>query len=219
MNRVRGLYRIVAPAYDLASAVWQRGYRDAYCRLEDWLASGFPAGARVLDLGCGTGANLELLRRLGLEFASYLGVDQSSAMLGRARRKFGQLANVRFQLLDLQVDPLPDGPFELIVSTWVLEHLEAPAQTVRSAWEILADDGELLLLFEQRFRGWQATVLGPIWRYFNVRLVSDEIAMSFPGIQNIERFNGLGPTIAIMRLARRRGMDLSTTQDLRRWPR
>jgi SAM-dependent methyltransferase len=77
---------------------------------------GRPASLRRRSLGCGTAANLERLIALDLPFESYTGVDLSEAMVNRARAKFAHLPNVHFQQLDLLTDPLPMGPFDLVVS-------------------------------------------------------------------------------------------------------
>lgn len=188
--------------YDLLSPVWRRGYRAVYRAVEHSLPKNLSSGARVLDLGCGTGANLGLLERLALDYGSYLGVDQSSAMLRQAVAKFGTLPNVRFRQLDLQAEPLPEGPFELVLSTWVLEHLADPAQVVQAAWETMSGDGVMLLLFETDMRGWRERVLGPVWRLFGAELVPHDIALGFPNILTMEHFRGPGPCVTVMTLTK-----------------
>lgn len=205
-KRVRILYRCIAPIYDLLSPIWRQGYRAAYRSLERHLLSSFPAGGRVLDLGCGTGANLGLLESLALDYGSYVGVDQSSAMLQRARRRFDSLPNAQFRQLDLLADPPPQGPFELVISTWVLEHLSDPVQVVQAASESLSDAGRMLLLFETTAHGWRQQVFGPVWRLFGAELVPGELATSFPGALTIERFGGPGPVVVVMLLGRSSGL-------------
>ena len=73
-----------------------------------------PAGAgRVLDAGCGTGANLVSLRRYG----PTLGVDISEEALAFCRRR--GLPVVRGSVLDL---PFASGAFGLVTSFDVLYH-------------------------------------------------------------------------------------------------
>lgn len=62
---------------------------------------------KFIDLGCGTGEHLEILRRLGYEG---LGLDNSSAMLEVARKRFPasnfHLADMRNFQVDLSYDAL-----------------------------------------------------------------------------------------------------------------
>src|SRR5262245_28057109 len=61
-------------------------------------------GARVLDVGCGTGqTSIELARRVGLD-GRVTGIDISAPMLGRAhdRARAAGAANVGFVAADVQ---------------------------------------------------------------------------------------------------------------------
>ena len=97
----------------------------AYGRLQEAVeaATGGLTVGSVLDLGTGTGETLAavLARHPG---AAAVGVDKSGAMLGAARDR---LAGVP---LDLRVadltDPLPAGPFDLVVSALAVHHLAGP---------------------------------------------------------------------------------------------
>jgi tRNA (cmo5U34)-methyltransferase len=94
----------------------------AYERLQEAVAavSAGPAVASVLDLGTGTGETLAAVldRHPG---AAAVGVDKSEAMLGAARRRLaGFPLDVR--VADL-TDPLPAGPFDLVVSALAVHHL------------------------------------------------------------------------------------------------
>jgi tRNA (cmo5U34)-methyltransferase len=73
---------------------------------------------RILELGIGTG---ETTRRV-LELhprAQLTGVDSSEPMLARARAELPD-ADLRVGRLE---DPLPEGPFDLVVSTLAVHHL------------------------------------------------------------------------------------------------
>ena len=82
-------YSLLAPVYDLSRPLWAQWVMDraeAYLEQEVLPRLLTPA-MRILDLGCGTGANLARLRRLGLPFASYTGLDLTPAMLARAQAR------------------------------------------------------------------------------------------------------------------------------------
>lgn len=87
-----------------------------------------------MDLGCGTGFNLARLQGLDLPFRTSTGVDLSADMLARARAKFAQFPNIEFRQLDLLADPLPEGPFDLVVSTNAFEHLPNPGELWKKPW-------------------------------------------------------------------------------------
>jgi len=74
----------------------------------------------VLELGVGTGETAGRVRALHPD-ASWTGVDASEAMLRHARRALPD-AQLRRQRLE---DPLPEGPFDLVVSALAVHHLGA----------------------------------------------------------------------------------------------
>jgi tRNA (cmo5U34)-methyltransferase len=78
-------------------------------------------GATILELGTGTGETaLRLLERN--PGAGYTGIDGSEAMLAAARARLSEDAELRVQRLE---DPLPEGPFDLVVSVLAVHHLDA----------------------------------------------------------------------------------------------
>lgn len=186
---VRELYGVVARFYDPVSFVWRNWlYPDLHRAFDRALATYLPQGGRVLDLGCGTGANLERLLALGLPFGSYTGVDLSEDMLTRAREKFAQVTNVQFQQLDLLADPLPEGPFDLVVSTWVFSHLPEPERVVEKAWGRLRHGGQMVLLFLTETGTWLDALIKPIARIFSARPLPEDVYRRFPGLVSRDRF-------------------------------
>jgi tRNA (cmo5U34)-methyltransferase len=77
----------------------------------------------VLELGTGTG---ETARRILAEHPSarWTGIDSSDAMLRHARERLPD-ADLRTARLE---DPLPDGPFDLVVSVLTVHHLGPDAK-------------------------------------------------------------------------------------------
>jgi SAM-dependent methyltransferase len=94
-----------------------------------------PANARILDVGCGTGATTASLR----PFGSVLGLDIGSEALTRARERNLPVARSSAARL-----PVPPGAFDVVVALDLLEHLDddvAAAGEIRAA---LAPGGFLL---------------------------------------------------------------------------
>ena len=88
-----------------------RGYRAAFRA-----AAAVPAGAAVLDVGCGTGQTTRDAVRDGA--ASALGVDLSSRMVELARELSRQegVSGTRFLRADAQVHPFPEASVDLVIS-------------------------------------------------------------------------------------------------------
>ncbi|HZD60347.1 MAG TPA: class I SAM-dependent methyltransferase [Anaerolineae bacterium] len=197
---LRSLYRVASRSYDAAAPIWRDWlFRDAYVALDKALSTYVRPGTSVLDLGCGTGANLERLLCRGLSFGLYTGVDLSEDMLAVANKKFGHVPNTRYYQLDLLTDPLPEGNFDLIVSTWVFEHLPNPLKVVNKAWERLQPEGHVILLFEAKSKSWQSRVVDWVWGFFSARLTREDEYDRFPGIISTEIFPTAGaPAVLII---------------------
>ena len=90
------------------------------------------AGARVLDLGCGTG---EITARLAATFpqATFIGVDLEEPHLERARARCAAFGDrVRFEIADAMALPYDDATFDFVVCRHVL-------QAVPDAAKVLAE--------------------------------------------------------------------------------
>jgi tRNA threonylcarbamoyl adenosine modification protein (Sua5/YciO/YrdC/YwlC family) len=93
----------------------------AFDRLQDAVAQASGTGARrMLELGTGTGETARRLLERHPE-ATLLGIDESVGMLETARRVLPpERVELRVSRLE---DPLPDGPFDLVVSALCVHHL------------------------------------------------------------------------------------------------
>lgn len=121
-------------------------------------------------------------------------------MLARARAKFGHLEKIHFKQMDLSMDPLPEGPFDLIVSTWVFEHLSDPASMVEKAWQRLVPGGYLVLLFMIK-KGWVNLCAAPILKLSNTQIsygAEENVYRHFPGMVSLDHFVGGTAALAIL---------------------
>jgi tRNA (cmo5U34)-methyltransferase len=100
------------------------------------------APGRVLDLGTGTGetARRVVARHPAVEL---VGIDASADMLEAARTQLGD-ADLRCQKLE---DPLPDGPFDVVISALAVHHLDAPgkADLFARIHDALNEDGRFVM--------------------------------------------------------------------------
>ena len=101
-----------------------------------------PAGASVLDIGCGTGSQLALYSEAGCRV---YGLDSSAAMLAVARAKLGEAAGL--YLGNGAGMPFSSGLFDFVTTTLVL-HETAPhnrAAIVGEAGRVAKPGGRLLV--------------------------------------------------------------------------
>lgn len=94
-------------------------------------------GLRVLDLATGVGAmGARLLRSCpGIEL---VGVDLSAAQLAAARHNHPELPVLRADATRL---PFPDGSFERVHCSWLLEHVPAPRAVLAEVHRVLRPGG------------------------------------------------------------------------------
>src|SRR4051794_38120204 len=106
-----------ARTYDASSSPQQSWASDVVARLE-----GIPAGATVLDVGCGTGRVTEALLALVPE-GRVLAMDASEDMVELARRRLGDRARVwRQDVLELELDEPVDAILSTATFHWVPDH-------------------------------------------------------------------------------------------------
>lgn len=120
--------------------------------VRSWRASAAAAldldsGATVVDLGCGTGANVpHLLDHVG-DSGKVVGVDLTRGMLVEARRsrRGGGDVPVTFCQGDA-TRPLIDGPVDAVLASFLVGMLDDPATAVEGWVELLRPGGTIVLL-------------------------------------------------------------------------
>jgi tRNA (cmo5U34)-methyltransferase len=107
--------------------VLMRNEVPAYDELQDAVAAATRGVVtrRILDLGTGTGETAARVLTLHRD-ALLVGVDESGEMLTMAHQTL-PASRVDLRVGRLQ-DPLPPGPFELVVSALAVHHLDGPAK-------------------------------------------------------------------------------------------
>ena len=109
--------------------------------LDSYLAEvGFPPAARVLEVGCGTGAVTRLLaRRPGV--ADAVGVDPSPVFVAKAGALAAELSNISFEEGDGRALRFGDGDFDVVVCHTVLCHVPEPERVLTEAFRVLRAGG------------------------------------------------------------------------------
>lgn len=127
---------------------YERGDRSA---IQQRLLQLFPANGRVLDVGCGSGADVAFLAREGFAVE---GIDASDDMLQQAIRHHPEInGKLRRVACPFDLITLTSNSFDGISAQSVLMHLDASQlnQTFTEFYRILAPKGVLYIsLFDKR---------------------------------------------------------------------
>jgi len=107
--------------------------RDDFKALVKAVAGTGSAGESVVELGCGSGWNYEVLRSLWRSTVSYTGVDISPPMIGIAQKTYPE---ARFEVGDAMKTRFADASIEVVISGTVLMHLVDYAEAIRECARI-----------------------------------------------------------------------------------
>ncbi len=144
-DELQKVYEQVPPDY------WDKSYRSNPIQ---WLyhvwrfkfirkmLRGLPQGARILDVGCGSGFAVEKCTK-GREDLEVYGLDVADSLIDYAskmRPKFN------FILAQGETLPFPDKNFDAILYLDTIEHLVDPAASLREARRCLKDNGFIVIL-------------------------------------------------------------------------
>jgi 2-polyprenyl-3-methyl-5-hydroxy-6-metoxy-1,4-benzoquinol methylase len=123
------------------------GYAKRLRFVRDAISAAFPERApgslRVLDVGCGNGSQLALplAMRDGFQLT---GIDPDNRSIEHAKRLAGQGSNIDFQCGRVE-DLFDEEPFDVVILSEVLEHLERPAQMLAAGVHLMNKDGILIV--------------------------------------------------------------------------
>lgn len=158
------------------------------------------AGQRVLDAGCGNGA---LCGKYLAEGCVTVGVDLSASGVGIARQAHPR---GRFECTSMDesiLGRLGEAPFDLVVSTDVIEHLYDPRTYARGCFAALKNGGRLVMTtpYHGYLKNLAISVLGkwdshanPLWDGGHIKLWSKATLsqlLTEVGFVNL-RFCGVG---------------------------
>ena len=121
---------------------------------------GRPVRGRVLEVGAGTGKNLNYYP----EGADVVATDLSAGMLMRAIGKVGRVpGKVRFVVTDAEDLAFRDGVFDAAVATCVFCSVPDPVRGLQEARRVLRPGGDIVLLEHMRPGG----VLGKLFDWLD----------------------------------------------------
>lgn len=157
-------------------------------------------GARVLDVGCGNGYTCGELLKLGCDVT---GIDLSEQGVAQARRAF---PGGRFEMMAADesiLENLKAAPFDMVISTEVVEHVIFPRDYVRGCFNALKPGGRFICttpyhgylknLALSVFNKWDHH-MNPMWDGGHIKLWSRKtlaLILAEQGFVNL-RFQGVG---------------------------
>lgn len=107
----------------------------------------YPSGSRVLEAGCGVGAQTVILAK-NSPAARFTSVDISpvSVQAAEAAVRRAGFSNVAFQTANIFKLPFPKASFDHVFACFVLEHLEEPVKALRCLKAVLKPGGTLTVI-------------------------------------------------------------------------
>ena len=119
---IKTQFNLIAEEYDKNREKFIPCFDDYYKNTTKFIASNIEQPKRILDLGAGTGL-LSYFWYLHYPESDYVLVDIADDMLNIARKRFADIDNVSYEVLDYS-NGLPDGEFDMIASALSIHHLE-----------------------------------------------------------------------------------------------
>lgn len=149
-NAYRARYAAATPGWQPATHVY-----------EALIWAHLRPGQRVVDLGCGRGGALE---QLGAAVEHPLGLDPDVRSLVEHR-----LPGLARAAAPAGAIPLPAASVDLVLASWVLEHLPDPARAFAEVGRVLRPGGQFIFLTPNASS--PAALLNRALRPFQARLV------------------------------------------------
>jgi ubiquinone/menaquinone biosynthesis C-methylase UbiE len=123
--------------------------QDQACTLAELLHSdtGFPAGSRILEAGCGIGAQTLMLAG-NSPGAHITAVDISEESLAEARKKLDseRITNVTLKQGDIFKLPFESAFFDHVFLCFVLEHLANPVDALKCLKDFIKPGGTITVI-------------------------------------------------------------------------
>lgn len=182
---------------------WYRGLRVLLkSMLERYIAADAPR-PKILDAGCGTGANLKLLESYG----DALGVDISEQAIAFCRER--GIPDDRVMQASVTALPFLDEHFDIAVSFDVICNIVDDVGAFAEIGRVLKPDGILVVQLPAYHWLWSRhdVAVGHKWRY-TARGVREKLARAGFAIERVTHVNTLFfPFVATRRVLDRRALE------------
>jgi len=135
-----------------------------------------PDDARILDIGCGDGFHLNLLRKFGKKTWSLEGIDVDKHAVEAATR-----SGLKVHLGTAEEIDLPNENYDLVFMIMTIEHVEKPDAVLRVVHKLLKRGGRLVIVTDNtnsvdfkffKNRHWGGYHFPRHWNLFNYQSIS-----------------------------------------------
>lgn len=113
-----------------------------YRKMMDLIEINLDKNKVVLDAGCGDGKKTFYFSKFVKEI---YGIDINSIDVEIAKEEYGNIGNLLFKVSSVDQLPFKDASFDLVYSTWVIEHLKEPHKFINECYRVLKPGGVLIL--------------------------------------------------------------------------
>ncbi|HST56027.1 MAG TPA: class I SAM-dependent methyltransferase [Solirubrobacteraceae bacterium] len=156
---------VVAASNEEAIEAWNGVLFDRFLQYRDIVTTGLgahgeealrsnppPAGARVLDVGCGFGDTTQQLARMVGPEGSVVGIDAAARFieLADAEARAAGIANASFVVGDVQASQLPGERFDFAFSRFGTMFFANPVAALRNVRQALVPGGRLCMVVWRR---------------------------------------------------------------------
>lgn len=150
--------------------------------------SDLPTDARILDVGCGDGFHLRLLKKYGAKSWTLEGVDLDERAVAMAEKSGLKVYQGSIERLKL-----PENSYDLTFMIQTVEHLEKPYETLTEIRNVLKPEGKLVIVTDNTdaldfkiFKGgyWGGYHFPRHWNLFNKNSLAKLAAKA--GFETIE---------------------------------
>jgi NADPH:quinone reductase-like Zn-dependent oxidoreductase/SAM-dependent methyltransferase len=131
---------------------------------------------RILELGAGTGGATRVAMRAlvganGIkQYKDYTFTDVSAGFLASARESLTEHLDVRFSVLDIEQDPLPQGyesSYDVVMASQTLHATTSIANTLENCRRLLKPGGKLVLVENTQNNDLVGIILGTLTGYWH----------------------------------------------------
>ena len=102
---------------------------------------GLPPQAKILDVGCGDGFHLNLLKQFGQPTWQLEGIDMSDRAVAA-----GQRGGLKIHLGTVQELALPEATSDLALMIATIEHVDQPLEVLQAVCRLLKPGGQVVLV-------------------------------------------------------------------------
>lgn len=161
------IYRLWSPVYDY---FFNKG-PFLRARIKVFSSLPFQRGDKVLFVGVGTGADLELIP---IELLEVTAIDYSAEMLTQAKKKFPS-SKVRFQQMDAESLQFPDSSFDYVIASLILSVVPNSEKAFAEMARVVQSNGQIIIFdkFAQK-----PSIVNKAIRPL-IRLLGTDIGLSF----------------------------------------